>query len=118
MPWLGLVGEFSSKPARSEKRSAVRRKLQVESVLTTSRPASKVVVLDLSEAGLLLHASDDLAVGETFEVTLPQCGSVEARVVWKRITLYGCEFLAPVSKGMISAVLLKAAPNRPVGPEG
>ncbi len=114
MPWFGLVAEFSSDPATMEKRSAVRRKLRFESILTTSRNPSKVVVLNLSEAGLMLHANDALTVGETFEVALLEAGFVEARVVWKRVTLYGCEFLSPVSRGVISAILLKATHNRDV----
>jgi hypothetical protein len=118
MRWLGLVGAFSNDPATAEKRSALRRKLEFESVLTTARAPSKVVVLDLSEAGLLLHSGDELTVGETFEVALPQAGPIEARVAWKRVTLYGCEFISPVSKAMISAVLLKAAPGRPLRAKG
>jgi hypothetical protein len=111
MPWFGLVAEFSSYPNIVEQRRAIRRKLEFESVLTTSRAPSKVVVLNLSEAGLMLHTKDELAVGETFEVVLPEAGFVETRVVWKRTTLYGCEFLTPVSRGTISAVLLKAKHN-------
>jgi hypothetical protein len=113
MAWFGLLAEFSSDPKISEKRSTVRRKLRFESMLTASRPQSKVVVLNLSEAGLMLHSHDELAVGETFEVTLPEAGSIEARVVWRRSPLYGCEFLSPVTRGMISAVLLKVAHDRP-----
>jgi hypothetical protein len=113
MAWFGLLAEFSSDPQISEKRSTARRQLHFESMLTASRPQSKVVVLNLSEAGLMLNSPDELAVGETFEVTLPEAGSVEARVVWRRFSLYGCEFLSPVSKGMISAVLLKVAHDGP-----
>jgi len=116
MPWFGLVAEFSDEPlgleVDREKRSTVRRKLRFESMLSGARMPSKVVVLDLSEAGLMLHASDDLAVGETFEVELPERGPVEARIVWKRTTLYGCEFLSPVSRAVISAALLQAGHDR------
>jgi hypothetical protein len=113
MAWFGLTAEFSNDPQTKEKRGAVRRRLRFESVLAKSRPRSKIVVLNLSEAGLMLHSSDELAVGETFEVTLLEAGPVEARVVWKRFSLYGCEFLTPVTRGMISTVLLKAAPDDP-----
>lgn len=108
MAWIALVAEFLDRPDGQERRGRERRKLTFESVLSGSRPPSKVVVLDLSEAGLMLHAEERLAIGETFEVLLPEAGVVEAEVVWKRSTLYGCKFLSPVSRAMISAVLLKA----------
>ncbi len=113
---LGLLGEFSNDLAAPEQRSALRRTLEVESVLTAERPPSKVVVLNLSEVGLMLHTRDELAVGESFAVTLPQAGPVEARVVWKRLTLYGCEFVSPVSRATISAILLKADHGRAADP--
>lgn len=112
MAWFALLAEFSEESHGAERRTTVRRKLAFESVLAASRPPAKVVVLDLSEAGLMLHTQEDLAVGETFEVLLPQAGVVEARVMWKRTSLYGCAFLTSVSRGMISAVLLKVRGNR------
>lgn len=119
MAWFALLAEFSDDSQDVERRSAVRRKLELEfdSVLGASRPPSKIVVFDLSEAGLMLHTQENLTVGETFEVMLPEAGAVEARVMWKRATLYGCAFVAPVSRGMISAVLLKAGYNRRHDPE-
>lgn len=117
MAWFALVAEFSEGQEAPERRGPVRRKLRLESILSTKRPPSKAVVLDLSEVGLMLHAYDDLAMDETFEVMLPEAGSVEAQVVWKRNTLYGCKFLAPVSRAMISAALLKARPDSSAGEE-
>lgn len=110
MSWFALVAEFSEGSEAVERRAAPRRRLRLESVLSTKRPPSKAVVLDLSEAGLMLHAFDDLAMDETFEVLLPDVGAVEAQVLWKRNTLYGCKFLTPVTRAMISAALLKAQP--------
>ncbi len=112
MPWIGLLAEFSDEPESVEKRRTVRRKLRFELILNSDRNPAKVVVLDLSEAGLMLHTTGDLAVGEMFELELPESGMVQARVVWKRMTLFGCEFVSPVSKAAISAVLLKAAQHR------
>ena len=111
MTWFALVAEFSEEQKAVERRGRVRRKLKFESVFSSGRPPTKAVVLDLSEAGLMIHANDELAVGETFEVALPEAGLVEAEVVWRRNTLYGCKFLAPVSRAMISAILLRALPD-------
>jgi hypothetical protein len=108
MAWFALVAEFSKGPEGLERRGAERRKLRFESMLTATRPPAKVVVLDLSEAGFMFHADEDLALQEVFEVELPQAGAVEAQVLWKRSTLYGCKFLSPVSRGTISAVMLQA----------
>lgn len=112
MPWIGLVAEFSDEPEDIERRRAVRRRLHFESILNSDRNPSKVVVFDLSEAGMMLHTTGDLSVGEIFELDLPEAGIVRAKVVWKRVTLFGCEFVTPVSKAAISAVLLKVAQHR------
>ena len=121
MAWFALLAEFSIDPdcagqpgpdGNADRRNAPRRKLAFDSRLTTARSGSHVIVLDLSRDGLMLHARDGLAVGEVFEVALPGAGAVEARIVWKRTTLYGCKFLSPVSRGTISAILLKARPKR------
>lgn len=108
MAWLALVAEFTAASGGADRRSPARRKLRFESLLTASRPPAKAIVLDLSQAGLMLHSDQRLAIDETFEVMLPESGPVEARVVWRRNTLYGCRFLSPVSRGIISAVLLRA----------
>jgi hypothetical protein len=117
MAWFALLAEFSDGSERAERRSAARRRLTFDTLVTTPGPAAKVVVLDLSEAGLMLHAQDDLAVGEVFEVALPGTKPIEARVVWKRTTLYGCKFLSPVSRGMISAIVLKARSGAAIATE-
>jgi hypothetical protein len=108
MALQALVAEFSRTSGRSDRRGALRRRLKFESLLVGSRPPSKVVVLDLTPGGLMLHAQDRLTIDETFEVVLPESGPVEAQVVWRRGSLYGCKFLSPVSRGIISAVLLRA----------
>jgi hypothetical protein len=127
MAWFALLAEFSTDPvgadqrsadrANTDRRSTGRRKLAFGARLTTAQPGSHVIVLDLSRDGLMLHAQDDLAVGEVFEVAMPGADAVEARVVWKRTTLYGCKFGSPVSRGTVSAILLKARPKRSLATE-
>jgi hypothetical protein len=116
MSWL--LAEFANESNAGEKRRGVRRRLRFESLLKGARAPSKVVVLNLSEAGMMLHATEELAVGETFEVALADGAAVEACVVWKRTPLYGCRFVSPVTRGMISAVLLRAEPGPPPDPTG
>lgn len=117
MTWFALVAETTEDSEMVERRSAPRPRMRLESVVSTARPAGKAVVLNMSEAGLMIHAYDDLAVDEIFEVVLPQVGSVEAQVAWKRNTLYGCQFLSPITQATISAALLKAQPDASRGAE-
>ena len=112
MAWVGMLAEFSNDASADERRGEVRRKLHLESVLSGPRPPSKVVVLDLTQAGMLLYATADLEIGDAFTVELPIAGGVDARVKWKRTELYGCEFVKPISRGVVSAMLLKATHDR------
>jgi hypothetical protein len=57
---------------------------------------------------MMIHTTAELDVGEVFQVELPEAGQVEACVVWRRMTLYGCEFRSRVSRGAVSAALLQA----------
>jgi hypothetical protein len=66
------------------------------------------VIRDLSELGLLLETSADLALGERLHVELPEAGIRAAVVVWRRGNLFGCEFQVPLTKKIVSATLLRA----------
>ncbi len=116
MGWNGLIAQLTDLPAPERrsgrnKRREKRLRLCFEAALSDARGPRSVVVLDLSLAGFLMHTSQALAVDDRFTVELPQAGPVEARVVWKRVTLHGCEFTEPVTRAAISATMLKAAPG-------
>jgi len=118
MSWVGLIAEFEEEPEMGagqvrDRRQAARRQLRFESVVAAPRSPARVVVLDLTRDGMMLHTDDAMEVGDSFAVDLPEAGSVEASVVWKRTSLYGCQFAKPVSRAAISATLLKATPDRP-----
>ncbi len=110
MAWL--VAELSGSPSAHDQRGANRRKLRLELQALGSR-GDRVLVMDLSVAGLMIHTQADLSVDEIIQVQLPEAGETEARVAWKRQSLYGCEFLQPIAKAAVSAALLKARPDRP-----
>lgn len=123
MGWNGLIAELTDAPVperagRREKRREKRLQLRFEASLDEARGPSSAVVLDLSLAGFLMHTSQALSVGDRFTVELPEAGPVEARVVWKRVTLHGCEFAKPVSRAAISATMLMAAPRHAPGQIG
>ncbi|MEO6717964.1 MAG: PilZ domain-containing protein [Novosphingobium sp.] len=110
MTWL--TARFASARPKREQRKAVRRKLSLTLPTLRSRNSESVLVLDLSLAGMMIHTLTELTVGEVFQFDLPETGATEAIVVWKRQTLYGCEFISPISQAAVSAALLKASPNR------
>jgi hypothetical protein len=114
---FALAAELSRGREGRERRGGARRRLNFASTLALPRRAAQATVLDLSEAGMMIHTGALLAIDETFEVDLledePAACGAEACVVWKRGSLYGCRFVSPVSRGAISAVVLRArAPSR------
>ena len=117
MAWQGLIAELTDAPPPGQRTGADQRRrkrlgLRFAASLADPGGPSRAVVLDLSEAGFMMHTRHTLAVGDSFTVELPEAGPVEARVVWKRVTLHGCEFAEPVTRRAISATLLRAAPVR------
>lgn len=94
------------------RRRAERRSLRL-SVDTTLPSAgdTQVLIRDISSGGLLIEAEPtSLSVDDWIEVGLPGTGPVKGRVVWTSGRFFGCEFDQPISTGMLSAALLKAAP--------
>ena len=113
MTWL--IAKFAKARPRREQRNAIRRKLSLTLQTFRSRSPESVIVLDLSAAGMMIHSLTELAVGDIIQFDLPEAGATEAIVVWKRQTLYGCEFRSPISQAAVSAALLRASPARPAG---
>lgn len=108
---MPLIAQLTTEVQSIDTRRALRRSLQLE-VKATSHGASSALIRNLSERGLLIETAADLAIGETLHVDLPEAGAVEARIVWRDGSFFGCEFLAPVSKAAVSAALLLAPANR------
>jgi hypothetical protein len=97
-----------------ERRGAARRALRLDVETNgASRGAAHVTIHDLSLTGVLIETSTPLAVGETFEVDLPEAGNVQASVVWMSGEFYGCQFAAPISTAALSAALLRSPPDEP-----
>lgn len=76
----------------------------------------EVLVHNISEDGLLLETSADLAVGERISLLLPRQQEATARIIWSSGALYGCEFDTPLSRSVLSAAQLQSAPSRPERP--
>ncbi len=112
---LPLLAELRTDAGAADKRGAARHILRLDVQASSSQNATRAVIRDLSERGLLVETTADLAVGETIQVDLPEAGPSMARVVWTKGSLFGCEFVNPVSKAAVSAALLLASAEQ-LGP--
>ena len=106
-----LLAEIRTDAPPSEDRRSLRRALRLE-VVVSSRD-SNALIHNLSQTGLLIQTEARLLVGERLEFDLPEAGPTPAEVVWTRGEFVGCEVAAPVSRGAVSAALLRAPPERP-----
>jgi hypothetical protein len=88
-------------------RTTTRRKLRLEAPGSITSDGG-VLILDISTTGLLIKMTGDLAIGETFEVDLPEAPGVRLTAKWSSGPLFGCEFSKPVSAATVSAALLRA----------
>lgn len=102
-----LIAEIRTEPAISDQRAAVRLTLRLGVAAYSSGNATKALILNLSETGLLIETSVKLAVGETLRVDVPVSSESTARVVWTEGLLVGCEFVVPISKAAVSAAQLQ-----------
>jgi len=112
MAKLAHVGRIAT---TRDARGNARRKLhlQVETSALGSRdPAASIY--DLSENGMLVETAADLAVGDVFEIDLPDGQPKMAEVIWRRNSLLGCKLSQPMSTAAVSAALLRGSFDQPV----
>lgn len=110
---IPLRAQLSTEAQPADQRRASRRTLKLEVQSSAAHNATKAVIHNLSEAGLLIETTAELGVGEVLEVELPHAGSISTRVARSSGNLYGCEFVTPLSKAAVSAALLRAPIERP-----
>lgn len=91
-------------------RASDRRVLRLEARAATRDGDNTIAVHNLSRTGMLVQSAAPLATGSRFEVELPGGSLHPAEVVWSDSGLLGCRFLRPLSRGQLSAALLKSAP--------
>src|SRR5437868_13702037 len=101
---MPMVAYFEARPPVADRRRSVRRALR----LGVGAGGDQVTIHDLSLTGALLEASVPMLVGASFEVELPEAGTVEASVMWNSGEFYGCQFALPISPAVLSAALLQA----------
>lgn len=105
-----LHASFADAP---DQRSSDRRVLRLEARIATPAGNGGIEVHNLSRSGLLVEGACDVAAGSRIEVELPGGTSRSAEVVWADDNLFGCRFLAPLTKAQLSAALLRSAPLAP-----
>jgi hypothetical protein len=103
---MPMVAFFEERPPAADRRRSVRRALKLG--VLGGEGAEPAMILDLSLTGALLETSVPMLVGASFEVELPQAGTVEASVIWNSGEYYGCQFDLPISPAALSAALLQA----------
>ena len=114
---MALIAHVRVDPVSADARGADRRSLRLEVDAASSSGASRAIIHNLSERGLLVEtAAEGFAVGKTVELALTGSGLVQARVVWSRGEFFGCEFEAPVAKAVVSAALLRSPARVPPPP--
>jgi len=102
---MSMTAYFEERPPAPDRRRSVRRALKLGVLAGDGEP---VTILDLSLTGALLETSVPMLVGASFEVELPQAGTVEATVIWNSGEYYGCQFELPISPAALSAAQLQA----------
>lgn len=95
---------------------ASRRRLLLETQgALESGAATRVLVHNVSETGLLIETDTPLEIGDMIDVALPEAGSMRARVAWASDRLYGCAFEVPLSPATLSAAQLRSAAQNEAG---
>ncbi len=91
-----------------EQRQAKRRKLRLGVPADLNQQATRAIIHDLSEAGLMLETNAPLSIGDRFELELPEAGTIGAEVMWTMEGRFGCRFEKLVSRASVSASLLRS----------
>lgn len=97
----------------SDERRDGRRTVRLATQLASSSDNAEALIHDLSGRGLRLESSVSFEEGEQLHVELPFLGLVEAKVVWRKGAVCGCEFTTPISQAVVSAALLRSPISRP-----
>lgn len=112
---MAVLGQLASTSASQDARGRARRKLRLEAGASTEDSETvPALIHNLSATGLLLETTAGLEDGELIEVLVPQVGARTAKVMWSDAHLFGCEFTEDLSKGAMSAALLRASFGAPL----
>lgn len=89
-------------PSYEEVRTARRRMVDFTGVVREANAVlSEVVVTDLSTDGCRFRSDQQLETATTVWLKIVGNTARQARIVWKRGSEYGCEFLSPMQAGTL-----------------
>ena len=111
-----LVAQLRTDQDQADQRGAFRRTLNLRVGSQYLDAEALVLIHNLSQNGLLIETLAPLQIGETIEVELPRAGATPAQVVRRQGDHYGCRFLAPITRGAVSAALLRSPTTRRAEP--
>jgi hypothetical protein len=103
-----LVAQLRTDRDEADQRGAARRTLNLQVGSQYLDAEALVLIHNLSQNGLLIETLAPLGLGETIEVELPRAGATPARIVRRDGDHYGCRFISPISRGAVSAALLRS----------
>lgn len=105
---MPLVAQLRTERDEADQRGAIRRTLNLQVGSQYLEAEALVLIHNLSQNGLLIETLAPLKLGETIEVELPEAGATAARIVRRDGDHYGCRFIEPISKGSVSAAMLRS----------
>lgn len=108
---------FASFSDTSENRVSDRLALRLEARMAMPAGESGIEVHNLSRTGMLVESTIDLPIGTELDIELPGGKSHRAEVVWADEGLFGCRFESLLPQAVLSAALLRAAPQTLETPE-
>lgn len=91
-----------------DRRGSIRWRLQLIVPGGAADNFGSVQIQNLSETGMMMQTTMGLEVGESITVELLEGEKAQARIVWQRGLLYGCEFETPIAPAVIGRALLRA----------
>jgi transcriptional regulator with XRE-family HTH domain len=104
---MAILAQLDESTATAGRPREPRRKLRLEAQgALPSGAAPRIVVHDISLTGLLIESPVAISIDERLSIELPQAGDTWAKVIWASGRFFGCQFDAPVSAGVLSAVQL------------
>lgn len=106
VPTLGATVRLTSQQASfdpAERRDTERVSIGRKAVLHHGGRSADIVVDDLTRYGCRIVTDVELAAGQVVTLGIAGVGPVETRLVWHGPQGYGCEFMAPLRPGAVTA---------------
>lgn len=106
---MAVPAYLQNASSTTEKRRAARRALRLQVAgERIDGSATRVLIHNISQTGLLIESDHPLESGEEIAFELPHGGAARATVVWDGGRFFGCRFEKEISAATLSAVELRS----------